>query len=160
MKNISSIFGGLLLTGTLFANVACGMSPLLNHASPNRAAESARISNDADGDCAVYFAIQNLCAQLSWVQEPTRDLEGSMHLVFNREPNAASVGVKLWMPEMGHGSQKVVVKHTQRNEVDVDGEFDATEVFFVMPGKWEVIVQLKDASGTVIDSAKTSYVAQ
>jgi hypothetical protein len=166
MKLTSLLLGGFLLTQT-----ACGASPMLNHTSPNRAVETGAITtgNDDDSGCDLYFKSQNLCATLGWVKEPTRDEEGSFKLFFfNHDQGLAqrpigvdpdgTVFVKLWMPEMGHGSQKVVTSHSKNDQGDeVEGEYDSTEVYFVMSGKWEVIVQLKDAAGKVTDSAKVNY---
>jgi hypothetical protein len=39
------------------------------------------------------------------------------------------------------------------------GVFRSTGVFFIMGGKWEIIVQLKDSSGAVKESAKMIYQA-
>lgn len=165
---MSAVLGGFLVTSA-FTNIACGMSPLLNHSNPNRPQSVTQAVNaPQERTCDWYFKSQDLCATYTWVKEPTREEEGSFKLIFfkagapavNAEPIAASVFVKLWMPDMGHGSQKVVTVHSKDSRGnDLPGEFDATEVSFVMSGKWEIFVQLKDSAGKVLDQSKINYTA-
>ncbi len=46
----------------------------------------------------------------------------------------------LWMPAMGHGSSPTTVT---RIEV---GTYRASNVFFIMPGQWELKFQVKEGS--------------
>jgi hypothetical protein len=57
-----------------------------------------------------------------------------------------SPSVVLWMPSMGHGSSPVTV-----TRLDI-GTYLANEVFFIMPGEWQIKFQLKRAD-EVIDEA-------
>ena len=52
---------------------------------------------------------------------------------------------------MGHGSSPVKIAPGS-----VAGVFSATEVFFVMPGEWEIWIQLKEGT-KVFDQAKIDY---
>lgn len=52
----------------------------------------------------------------------------------------------LWMPSMGHGSSPTTVE-----QVDT-GSFRAKNVFFIMPGEWEIKFQIKEGN-TVQDEA-------
>ena len=61
------------------------------------------------------------------------------------------VSVVLWMPSMGHGSTPTVV---QRLDV---GTYRASEVFFIMPGEWDLKFQLKTGS-EVTDEALVQIV--
>jgi hypothetical protein len=157
-----------LLT-SFVALTACGMSPAMNHVYPNRSAQAIHtevIHSQTGEACDFYFKTQDLCAALIWNHESNRDSEGDFTLQFwNRtqgengpasfvDPVAAVVAVKLWMPEMGHGSQKVKVEHLGM------GVFKASEVMFVMPGTWEINLQLKDSAQQILDTAKISYLAQ
>ncbi len=54
--------------------------------------------------------------------------------------------VLLWMPDMGHGSTPTSVER-----VDV-GSFRVRNVFFIMPGRWEIRFQIKDGD-TITDEA-------
>jgi len=177
MKKMSLSLGVYALFLAL-ANTACGMSPLLHHANPADGTDA--ITNDSTNDsidhpasaCEWSFPTLGLCAHHVWTKEPDRENEGSFRLVFFKpdqpavavDPSAlgaTTVFVKLWMPEMGHGSQKVVtIPAKDAQGASLAGEYDATEVYFVMAGNWEIYVQLKDAAGNVIDSAKINYTAK
>ena len=51
--------------------------------------------------------------------------------------------ILLWMPSMGHGSSPVKIER-----LDV-GVFKASEIFFIMPGPWDIRYQLKDGSDVI-----------
>lgn len=66
------------------------------------------------------------------------------------EIDAASVPeAVLWMPSMGHGSTPTAV-----TRLDV-GTYRASNVFFIMPGEWEIKFQVKDGV-TLKDEAVVS----
>ncbi|MNT26510.1 hypothetical protein D3C72_1620860 [compost metagenome] len=71
--------------------------------------------------------------------------DNSMVLVEVTDP----VEVLLWMPDMNHGSSPVEV-----SKIEV-GTYRADEVFFIMPGKWQIKFQIKTA-GVVTDEAITT----
>ncbi len=48
----------------------------------------------------------------------------------------SNLNLKLWMPNMGHGSFP-----TSINELS-EGVYEVTEIFFTMPGKWNLHFQL------------------
>jgi hypothetical protein len=59
--------------------------------------------------------------------------------------------VVLWMPSMGHGS-------TPSQTVRVDeGTYRTSNVFFIMPGEWEIRIQLK-SGGEVTDETRITLV--
>ncbi|MBU6154334.1 MAG: hypothetical protein KGP28_08545 [Bdellovibrionales bacterium] len=166
----------LALSG--LALVSCGVSPLLHHESPNREPQSEPDSQNQDASapagprvsCDFWFLSQNLCASLTWVRKPTSEEPGEFSLSFwnknqnsdqtvtHSAPLADKVFVKLWMPDMGHGSSPVTTNQAfDSNGTPRIGVFRSTGVFFIMGGKWEIIVQLKDASGGVLDSSKMIF---
>ena len=61
---------------------------------------------------------------------PYQDLEKDLH-------------VFLWMPSMGHGSSPVKIQKV------ADGEYDVTNVNFIMGGKWDLRIQLKEGNQVV-----------
>lgn len=93
---------------------------------------------------------------LSWESFPTEEEFGSFILKFGRANRAdgsaipsdidGQIEVVLWMPSMGHGSSPVTVE-----KVDV-GTYRASEVFFTMPGDWEIRVQRK-SGGNILEQA-------
>jgi len=105
------------------------------------------------------FRKQGLCASLEWRSRPTPSKASEFRLRF-WDPSKGTesgpyvrpqgaVGVKLWMPSMGHGSRPVTVTESP----GASGVYDATNVIFIMGGPWEIWVQLKKGSD-LIDQAK------
>ncbi|MNT79411.1 hypothetical protein D3C72_2187420 [compost metagenome] len=94
-----------------------------------------------------------------WDKVPTDSEVGSfIFKIYQHNPTDNSavfvdvtdqVDVVLWMPDMNHGSSPVEVAR-----VDV-GTYRADEVFFIMPGKWEIKFQIK-TSGIISDEAITT----
>jgi hypothetical protein len=177
MKNL---FPLLVLGLSASAIVSCGVSPILHHESPNREPQGEadpqnQDSSDSSGprvSCDFSFPSQGLCASLAWVKKPTAEEPGEFLLSFwdkNQNsgqplvfsnPDAHKVFVKLWMPDMGHGSSPVTTNQAvESNGSPKTGVFRSTGVFFIMGGKWEIVVQLKDSSGAVKESAKMIYQA-
>lgn len=81
-------------------------------------------------------------AHASWSQAPSTQDEARLHLEF-RDPSdqkitepVGTLSVALFMPEMGHGSAPTQVDHP------APGVFDVSNIYFLMPGTWEVRVTL------------------
>jgi hypothetical protein len=96
--------------------------------------------------CSLSFDRSHYCLSWKWEKKPTESDYGSFLFKIYREnlADGTPVGVDqkvmptvvLWMPSMGHGSTPVEV---QRLDV---GTYRASEVFFVMPGEWEIKFQI------------------
>jgi hypothetical protein len=108
-------------------------------------------------DCSLTFARSGLCLYWYWEKKTTSIDKGS--LIFKTyELNTLDQtpvevdheqipNLILWMPSMGHGSSP-----TKVDRLDV-GTYRASNVFFIMPGEWELKFQIQ--SGTEItDEAK------
>jgi hypothetical protein len=102
------------------------------------------------GECGFLFTSEDLCLKTEWTQKPTESTYGEMTLSFvDRNDQSRFVDpitepfIVLWMPSMGHGSSPVKVER-----LDV-GKFRASEIFFIMPGQWDIRYQLKDGSHVV-----------
>ena len=141
---------------------ACGKSPLLNHANAADTAASG-LTTPAPATCPLSFPRAGLCASLSWSSGPNAEAMNSFVLRFWSASSATangpfsnpakSVFVKLWMPSMGHGSSPVTVTHKQdATHTNLTGQFEATNVYFVMPGAWDIHIQLRDGT-TVSEEA-------
>ncbi len=109
-----------------------------------------------------------MCARLDWVRLPSEEETGIFLLRFMRLENSSAVpadapaglrvAVKLWMPDMGHGSSPVkVVRPMNASGMTETGLYRAEEVHFVMPGAWEIRVIFKDESGAPADQAVLPY---
>jgi hypothetical protein len=87
------------------------------------------------------------CTQITWQTMPTETATGSFQLEFFSSVNPSErmditgdVKVVLWMPSMGHGSSPVTVEKISSGVYKVD------RVFFVMPGEWEIRIQIKNGN--------------
>lgn len=139
---------------------SCLESPLLRHADASPQQDIPPLA-----DCAYRFEKADLCATHEWIRMPNESEKGLFQIRFwNPKTGSAngpfvdpehSVFVKLWMPDMGHGSSPVTVTATVGSDGSVlPGVFDASDVYFVMGGHWEIWIQLRD--GTILfDQAKT-----
>jgi hypothetical protein len=112
-------------------------------------------------DCQTRFLNSGLCLTWFWETKPTSTEMGSLIFKTYRLNSVDQTPIEvdlsltpqviLWMPSMGHGSTP-----TQTVKVD-EGTYRATNVFFMMPGDWEIRFQLK--SGTeIIDETHISLV--
>jgi hypothetical protein len=138
-----------VLTTLAASSLACGNSPLLNHTKTVAMRPVAR-------DCPLELTKSGDCASFDWNSEPSPENENSAILRFWDSATGSSAGpfrdadgevvVKLWMPSMGHGSSPVTVTSNG------GGIYTASRVFFVMPGEWEVRVQIKKG-GQIVDQA-------
>jgi hypothetical protein len=97
--------------------------------------------------------LSQMQVSIVWKKAQTEEETGSFLLKFWR-PNLAdqsqvlldfpqALSVHLWMPSMGHGSSPVTI-----TRLDV-GTYLIEEVYFSMPGVWEIQIQLKDENGAI-----------
>lgn len=166
------VFGFLVSAATAAFLSGCGNSPLLHHVEADgRASLSVPGSDGAarspsGGDCPIALPKAGLCATLEWTRaagdpdnSPDHSGERAFTLQF-REPAAGGgpgapvdprhdLGVQLWMPSMGHGSSPVSIRR------DGVGFFSVTKVYFIMPGDWEIRIQLKEG-GRLFEQAVVS----
>ncbi len=150
--------------------LACGASPLLNHRNPTRNQGLTGPSDEAQDTCTLRFERSGMCGRLEWVRVPSDEETGIFLLRFTRvengsfipadAPSGVRVAVKLWMPDMGHGSSPVkMVRPLNASGVPETGLYRAEEVHFVMPGAWEIRVIFKNESGAPVDQAVLPYQA-
>lgn len=111
------------------------------------------ISNSTS--CAFHLKQLNLCADIQWLNSPVVSAYTSFQSRFylpslpgqNINPSGA-VHFYLWMPSMGHGSSPISTTETGL------GDFLSTDVFFIMPGEWEIRLHILNPQGQVIDEAR------
>lgn len=107
-------------------------------------------------DCKIQFKQSQLCVDLVWEKIPSESEVGVFTFVtyqkksFDQEiefldPQTLPQ-VILWMPSMSHGSSPVSIS---REGV---GHFRAENVFFIMPGEWQIRFQIREGN-TVVDEA-------
>lgn len=103
---------------------------------------------EANAECSITFSESKLCLSWYWENKPTAKQAGSLIFKIYRlnEFDKTSIPVDfkqspdvvLWMPNMGHGSTP-----TQTTPLDV-GTYRASNVFFIMPGDWDIRFLVKD----------------
>nr|WP_295906238.1 FixH family protein [uncultured Bdellovibrio sp.] len=105
-----------------------------------------RLNNPATANsCAGEFKTAHLCAILTWTKTPNSTEVQEFVLELQGDVTVADdLAIILWMPSMGHGSAPVKVEKISATQYRV------TNVYFIMPGDWEVRLTLKK-SGQVLD---------
>lgn len=128
-----------LLTLIVLLFVACGDSHVVK--DPEKKVEGVH------SKCDLAFSSEDLCLTAKWEVMPTDSTFGSMILTFtdlnNLDVPVTPINepfVMLWMPSMGHGSSPVMMEFIET------GKYRAKDVFFIMPGPWDIHFQLNDGS--------------
>ncbi len=106
--------------------------------------------------CNAKLNLVGYCILWEWEIKPTSSKAGSLAFKIVRSnllddsPVPVDVDFKpevvLWMGSMGHGSTPTTVQR-----IDV-GSFRTSNVFFIMPGEWQIKFQLKEGE-TIKDEA-------
>lgn len=123
---------------------------LISCAQPKYAPHSIPNTPHQDDLCSHSFTRSGYCLLWNWNLEPTDTTYGSLELkiFYVSTENQTLVPVDpddevsllLWMPSMGHGSTPTTVQRTDT------GHFLFSNIFFIMPGEWELKFQLKSGS--------------
>ncbi len=149
--NLSFIAAILSLPG-----MACN-SPILEHANAGQTAPLTDSNKEKTEKCPLSFPKHGYCAELTWDSALNDQDPASFTLRFWKASVGTSagpyvdpgylVGAKLWMPSMGHGSSPVTVKTAKDSSGNtIPGIFNGSNVFFIMPGDWDLRIQLKHGS--------------
>ncbi|MGZ3773877.1 MAG: FixH family protein [Pseudobdellovibrionaceae bacterium] len=157
------IFSVLVILLTL---IACAR-PNYSQVSPGNGDNSNSNNSDSNQnqkvtsptECHLPFLKEKLCVELVWNNIPSDSEYGSFDLKFfeAERPQVAvnpghEVGITLWMPKMGHGSGPVKITNVS------EGIYKIDQVYFVMPGQWQIRIQLKGAGAdSVIDQVIQEY---
>lgn len=122
--------------------IAFGLT--LGCANPKYIDDTLHLPQGSDSaPCAQKIA--NVCTEITWSQGPSSQGESRFQIQFESElPESTTLEVVLWMPSMNHGSAPVTVKRLSSSS------FEASKVYFIMPGDWEVRILLKDTSGNTL----------
>ncbi len=132
----SSAVQRLLCWALLLVISSCGDSPFLKDSREDLSTGS---SQETSG--VVKLESLQLAVKTYWREGPLiGDESRSLIVLLNRDNTPVStdyeVRLKLWMPTMGHGSFPVSL-----NEIS-PGVFEARDIFFTMPGYWDIHFQL------------------
>lgn len=141
----------LLLLTFIFAS--CGESPLFNHAMEKSGLGKDSFQTQADG---FHFSKTSFSFSIDWITGPAKGENKFLIKTWHKDFGTLNgpyqdlphdLHVYLWMPHMGHGSSPVKI-----NKI-ADGEYEISDAYFIMGGKWEIFVQLlknKDVVDEVI----------
>jgi hypothetical protein len=131
-----------LLILVILLSVSCGDSHIVNDTDSK--------AENVNSQCELTFSSEELCLDAKWEVMPTSSTFGSMILTFTdlNDPNLPVTPINepfvmLWMPSMGHGSSPVSVEFIET------GKYRIKDVFFIMPGPWDIHYQLKSGSTVV-----------
>jgi hypothetical protein len=102
----------------------------------------------------LVFANGAVHAHATWVKGPQTPAESQLQIEWRdggthtpAEP-PGTFAVKLWMPDMGHGSSPVqITQTTDSSGKAITGTYLVSMMYFTMGGKWDVNVTLKYADG-------------
>jgi len=142
-----------LLTSFLILTTGCTEAKYVQY--PETGLDSKSVQ-EKKVDCELTFSKSQLCLIWYWEKRPTSREQGQLVFKTYRLNLMDETPIEidmpqmpellLWMPSMGHGSTP-----TQTERIDI-GTYRAKNVFFVMPGEWELKFQIK--SGTeILDEA-------
>jgi hypothetical protein len=112
------------------------------------------ISSNAQNSCAIKLEKAKLCGGVEFLSKPSVNVNAPFVLAFwNATSNGsyvipAGVQVDLWMPAHGHGSRPTKAVRLERTGVTY-----VDNVFFAMPGLWQIRVRVLNAAGEIIDTA-------
>lgn len=113
--------------------------------TPNSSDNSTQPQETANS-CTLFFTQSNLCAEVLWQQTPIESTYLSLILKFystaTHTPTDPTVlpQVVLWMPSMNHGSSP------SKTEKISTGLYRVFNIYFIMPGEWDIHFQLKQGS--------------
>lgn len=110
---------------TSLATTAC--------ANPEYIQANQNVKAEQNNDCLVPFTKLGVCGTFQWQNLPKNQTYTTFSLAFNNANiKSEHLKVYLWMPSMGHGSAPVSI-------IDLgNGQFNIEQVYFVMPGAWEI----------------------
>lgn len=110
-------------------------------------------------DCTLRFRTSGHCLAWKWEKVPSPTEAGALVFKVYRgnllddspleTDFSSNPSVVLWMPSMGHGSSP-----TTMERIDV-GTYRASNVFFIMPGEWEIRFQVKEGTSVQDEAVVT-----
>lgn len=153
MKNLKALeqeFWGVRLQENKFSYLVLFFLLLASCAKPRYVDGLEAKTDGIRSECGFHFSSENICLKTTWIQKPTESTYGEMTLSFvdyndpSRFVDPVTLPfILLWMPSMGHGSSPVKIIR-----LDI-GIYRASEIFFIMPGPWDIRYQLKNGSHVI-----------
>jgi len=117
---------------------------------------------ELQADCSIQFQNSKICLMWRWESQPTNTVMGSLILKTYRLNQLDQTAVEtdmtsipdliLWMPSMGHGSSP-----TSSERIDV-GTYRMNNVFFIMPGDWDLKFQIHSNSEKIDEAIVSVFI--
>lgn len=138
----------------------CGKSPLFHHEKERKLLGSEDLLSkpeveDTPVNGLVIFSQSQMLGQLEWKILP--QTQGESQFILRTWKKGTSrrtlmdlphtLFIKIWMPDMGHGSAPVSIQKI------ATGTYDVQQLYFIMPGYWDLHLQLKEQNH-VVDEIK------
>lgn len=126
----------LLITSCLTV-IACAQ-PNYVPESPDVAVAPDPSPNKPVPTCSTPLPATQSCAALTWLISPNSTSYSKAQLKIDTSADLYdTVEVLLWMPSMSHGSAPVTLTNKEA------GLYEISNIFFIMPGDWEVRIFLR-----------------
>ncbi|WP_374073462.1 serine protease spb1 [Bdellovibrio bacteriovorus] len=94
--------------------------------------------------CTGEFKALGICARLQWTKTPNSTEAQEFLLELQGDTSLFDdISIILWMPSMGHGSAPVKIEKLSATQYRI------TNVYFIMPGDWDVRMSLKKSGQTL-----------
>lgn len=136
----------VVLTVLIFSMVSCGDSPFLNsEESKSEVSGTARL---VEKNNSLSLGTLSILPNYEGVPKlyENNDL---VFLVFNESGKLLSpkekIKLELWMPDHGHGSFPIRLEEVSK------GIYKASDIFFTMPGLWDLRFQLLDDNENILE---------
>ncbi|MCB0341708.1 MAG: FixH family protein [Pseudobdellovibrionaceae bacterium] len=112
--------------------------------------------------CALFFSNSGLCAELTWIEKPQGPTKATFEIRFfqSSDPQQLTtsinynVNVEFLMPSMGHGLGSRPFTMTETSP----GLFTVTDVYFSMPGDWEITILLISNEQQIVDQSTYAFI--
>lgn len=135
----------LLTTGFFILLTACANPDYVNTPADSSDGNNnpAEENSGTPASCAMKFPKKNVCAVTAWTATPHSSVYNEFLLELDQAVTPEELSILLWMPSMGHGSAPVKIEPLSPTRYRIHN------VFFIMPGDWEIRMYLKEQGATI-----------
>lgn len=143
----------LIILLTLILLPSCGDSPFLEDDSTPT--EGVNSTQALGSELNLALTKSQLSFNYYWQTGPHIGNESKLLIIISDKDGRPAdpekeFSVMIWMPTMGHGSFPISVSKVQQ------GIYEAKEIFFTMPGLWDIHFQLLNEGNSLDEEVLTS----
>lgn len=123
--------------------ISCGKSPLMMKANTNQGQVNAF-------EYKTMFKSTGHLISTNWLSNQNTIEEGKVLIILTKNNKLSDIAEftlspYIWMESMGHGSSPIVVTKL------AEGIFELSEIYFSMPGDWQLHLQLTNNNKVIED---------